>query len=147
MSHMLPERRAEGGDFAWSIMRPRFFAAFHRCLPAIAYAKNNLIVEHVIEFDTWMRELVVLLAGYDVFFVGVHCPLPELERRERARGDRTIGEARDHLEIVHTFGPYDYELDSTTASPVENARQVIAAWKNRRSPGAFQHIYQQYQQK
>ena len=31
-SRMLPNRRAEGGDFGWKIMRPRFFAAFHRCL-------------------------------------------------------------------------------------------------------------------
>ena len=35
-SRMLPNRRADGGDFAWQVMRPRFFDAFHRCLPAIA---------------------------------------------------------------------------------------------------------------
>jgi chloramphenicol 3-O-phosphotransferase len=29
----------------------------------------------------------------DVFFVGVHCPLRELKRRERQRGDRRPGEA------------------------------------------------------
>jgi chloramphenicol 3-O phosphotransferase len=140
-SHMLPNRRAEGGDFAWPIMRPRFFGAFHRCLPAIAGAENNLVIDHVIEFADWMRELVVLLAPFDVFFVGVHCPLAELERRERERGDRMIGEARDHLAVVHSFGPYDYEIDSTD-DPNVNAHRIIAAWNRRTAPSAFQRMYE-----
>ena len=138
---MLPNRRAEGGDFGWAIMRPRFFGAFHRCLPAIARAENNLVVDHVIEFADWMRELVELLAPFDVFFVGVHCPLAELERRERERGDRMIGEARDHLAVVHSFGQYDYEIDSTN-DPSENAQRTIAAWQRRTAPSAFQRMYQ-----
>ncbi len=143
-ARLLPQRRTEGGEFAWATMRPRFFRAFHRCLPAIASAENNIIVEHVIEFESWMRELVHLLASFDVFFVGVHCPLHELERRERERGDRMIGEARDHLEVVHTFGPYDYEVDSTTASPDEHARRMIAAWRRRVPPHAFQCMAQAF---
>jgi chloramphenicol 3-O phosphotransferase len=143
-SHMLPDRRAEGGDFAWRIMRPRFFDAFHRCLPAIASAQNNLVIEHIIEFADWMRDLVVLLAPFDVFFVGVHCPLAELERRERERGDRMIGEARDHLAVVHSFGPYDYEIDSTD-DPSVNAQWIIAAWKRRTAPSAFQRMYRSNQ--
>jgi chloramphenicol 3-O phosphotransferase len=143
-SHMLPNRRAEGGDFAWTIMRPRFFGAFHRCLPAIADAENNLVIDHVIEFADWLRELVALLAPFDVFFVGVHCPLAELERRERARGDRTLGEARDHLAVVHSFGRYDYEIDSTD-DPNVNAQRIIAAWKRRTTPSAFQRMYRSNQ--
>ena len=142
-ARLLPQRREEGGNFAWPTMRPRFFQAFHRCLPAIASAENNIIVEHVIEFEAWMRELVRLLAPFDVFFVGVHCPLHELERRERERGDRTIGEGRDHLEVVHTFGPYDYEVDSTAVPPDENARRIIAAWHRRAAPSAFQNMAHQ----
>jgi chloramphenicol 3-O phosphotransferase len=142
-SRMLPNRRAEGGDFGWQIMRPRFFAAFHRCLPAIASAGNNLVVDHVIEFADWMRDLVELLAPFDVFFVGVHCPLPELERRERERGDRMIGEARDHLQVVHSFGQYDYEIDSTDDSNV-NAQRIIAAWQGRTAPSAFQRMHQSW---
>lgn len=138
---MLPGRRDEGGDFAWTAMRPRFFHAFHRCLGAIAGAEHNLIVDHVIEFETWMHELVELLAPYDVFFVGVHCPLEELERREHARGNRTIGEARDHLRVVHSFAPYDYELDSSIATPEHNAEQVIRAWRARGMPSAFRRMH------
>ena len=39
-------------------MRPRFFEAFHRCLAAIAEAGNNLIIDHVIEFETIVRFIV-----------------------------------------------------------------------------------------
>jgi chloramphenicol 3-O phosphotransferase len=100
----------------------------------------------VIEFADWLADLVDLLAAYDVFFVGVYCPLEELERRERARGDRMIGEARDHARVVHTFGPYDYTLDSS-AMAQDNARQLILAWKVRARPSAFQRMYAASQQR
>jgi chloramphenicol 3-O phosphotransferase len=48
-------------------------AGFHRCLPALAAAGNDLIVEHVIEFPAWRAQLAELLSGFDVFLVGVHC--------------------------------------------------------------------------
>src|SRR5215469_9840066 len=73
-SDMLSARRDSDGPFAWwTQMRPRFFAGFHRCLPALAAAGNDLIVEHIIEFPTWRTDLARLLAGLDVFLIGVHC--------------------------------------------------------------------------
>lgn len=137
---MLPQRRDENGDFAWPTMRPRFFQGFHRSLPAIASAGNNLIVEHVIEFQSWMDELVVLFVGFDVFFVGIHCPIPELQRRERERGDRMIGEAHDHALVVHTYGVYDFELDSSTGTSQTNADAIITAWHERTTPSAFERM-------
>jgi chloramphenicol 3-O phosphotransferase len=107
-SGMLPERRDPQGPFAWwEQMRPRFFAGFHRCLPALAAVGNDLIVEHVIEFRAWREELARLLEDFDVFLVGVHCSLPEIDRREHDRPDRPIGEGRTHVEtdLIHTFGP------------------------------------------
>ena len=90
-------------------MRPHFFEGFHNCLPALASAGNNLIVEHIVETAEWMERLLRLLEPFDVYFVGIHCPLEELERREKARGDRRIGEARTDYAIVHTFGPRNCE--------------------------------------
>jgi chloramphenicol 3-O phosphotransferase len=69
-----------------------------------------------------------------VFLVGVHCPLEELERRERARGDRGVGDARRDLETVHTFCAYDLEVDST-APPEQNAARILAAWERSRGTG------------
>jgi len=115
-SGMLPVRRDNNGPFAWQIqMRPRFFAGFHRCLPALAAAGNDLIVEHIIEFPAWRTDLARLLDGLDVFLIGVRCDLAEIDRRERARGDRRPGEGRSHVEtdLFHTFGPYDLDIDTT----------------------------------
>jgi chloramphenicol 3-O phosphotransferase len=131
---MLPERREASGPFAWwPQMRPRFFAGFHRCLPALADTGNDLIVEHVIEFPAWRVELSRLLAHLDVFLVGVHCDLDELDRRERSRGDRRIGEGRGHVEkdLIHTFGPYDLEVDTTAGVSPTLAESVLRSWRNR----------------
>ena len=114
-------------------MRPRFFDGFHRCLPALAAAGNDLIVEHIIEFRAWREDLARLLDGLDVFLVGVHCELAEIDRRERDRGDRRTGEGRSHVEtdLIHTFGPCDFEVDTTNAVPSAAAASVLAAWRTR----------------
>jgi chloramphenicol 3-O phosphotransferase len=131
---MLPRRSDDGGPFDWwHQVRPRFFAGFHRCLPALAHAGNDLIVEHVIEFRSWREELTALLADLDVFTVGVHCDLDELDRRERARGDRRAGEGRAHVEVnrIHTFGPYDFEVDTTAGVSPDLVASIRTSWQHR----------------
>ena len=51
-----------------------------------------------------------------------------------------IGEARDHLAVVRSFGLYDYDIDSTD-DPNANAERIIMAWKARTAPSAFQRMY------
>jgi len=138
---VLPKARIESGEFPWPAVRPRFFDGFHRCLPALAEAGNNLIVEHIVETVELMQRLLRLLGRFDVFFLGVHCPLEELERRERERRDRRIGEARADYETTHEFGIYDFEVDSTVPGD-RNVEAVIAAWKARQRPSAFERMAQ-----
>jgi chloramphenicol 3-O phosphotransferase len=136
-SNALPMARIRNGELDWPRMRPAVFDGFHRCLPAFARAGNNLIVDHIIEQEQWLADLVELLAPFDVFFVGVHCPLPELERRERDRGDRRIGEARRDFHAVHHFAEYDLDIDAT--QPVaDNVARLITAWHARSRPTAFE---------
>jgi chloramphenicol 3-O phosphotransferase len=140
-SGMLPARRDPHGPFAWwEQMRPRFFAGFHRCLPALAAAGNDLIVEHIIEFRAWRADLARLLDGLDVFLVGVHCDLAEIDRRELARGDRRIGEGRAHVETdrIHSFGPYDLDIDTTHGIATGLTETVLAAWQSRGPRRALQ---------
>lgn len=138
-ANVLPRQRIKSGDFSWPDMRPAFFDGFHRCLPALAGAGNNLIVEHIVESEAWMQRLVQLLGPFDVFCVGVHCPLAELERREKERGDRRPGEARQDYGVVHTFCTYDIEVDSTEALQ-RNVNAVLSAWKARKGPSAFDRM-------
>ncbi|GII28593.1 phosphotransferase-like protein [Planotetraspora mira] len=69
----------------------------------------------------------------------MHCDLEEIDRRERGRGDRRIGEGRSHVEIdgIHTFGPYDYEVDTSDGVPDALAESVSAAWRSRGTRGVL----------
>ena len=93
-ANILPrvDRESSEGIWAWKNVRPGFFDAFHNCNAGFARAGNDVIVEHVIEFRCWYENLAELLSPFDVFYVGIHCDLIELERREKRRGNRTIGE-------------------------------------------------------
>jgi chloramphenicol 3-O phosphotransferase len=135
---VLPLERVHRGDFAWKDMRTPFFDGFHRTLPALAGAGNNLIIEHILETAGFKEQLVTLLAPFDVFFIGVHCPLSELDRREKERGNRRIGDARHDIEVlkIHQYGPYDLEIDST--NPLEqNIETILSAWRERKYPSLF----------
>jgi chloramphenicol 3-O phosphotransferase len=133
---VLPKQQLKDGTFQWSEMRPRVFEGFFNCLPALALAGNNLVLEYIIETQAQWDALRQRLEGFDVFLIGVHCPLPELERRELLRGDRPVGDARRDLETVHTFTKYDFEIDSS--EPAEgNATRIIAAWKSRIRPSVL----------
>jgi len=133
---VLPLARIKSGEFKWKTMRAAFFEGFDASLAAYAGAGNNLIVEHIVETADWMARLVRLLGPYDVFFVGVHCDLAELERREAARGDRPAGDARRDFKTIHGHAVYDFEID-TTQPRGDEAERVIAAWRARRTPAAF----------
>lgn len=138
-SGVLPSARIRSGEFDWRRMREAFFLGFERSLLAYAEAGNDLIVEHIMESEAWLRRLAAILSGQDVFFVGVHCALEELERRERQRGDRPLGDARRDYFRIHSYCRYDVEVDGM-AEPQANADAVIAAWHARRPPSAFARL-------
>lgn len=138
-NNVLPMEQIKNGTFAWSSMRPSVFNGFHQCLPVLAATGNNLIIDHIIETKSWMINLIELLSEYDVYFVGLHCSLPELERREIQRGNRRTGEARADFEIVHSFAFYDLVLSSED-SLEGNVVTLIAAWNNRSKPSAFNNM-------
>ena len=138
-SSALPMARIRNDELEWARMRPAVFDGFHRSLPAFAGAGINLIVDHIIEQEQWLADLVVLLAPFDVFFVGVHCPLPELERRERERGDRRAAEARRDYDTMHRVTEYDLTIDATQPNE-DNVAKLITAWHARSRPTAFERI-------
>ena len=133
---VLPLERVRRGEFAWAEMREAFFLGFERSLVAYAETGNDLIVEYIVETAEWMQRLAATLHRFDVFLIGVHCPLDELERRERARGDRPLGDARRDFFTVHEHAAYDFEVDATER-PERNADLIIAAWRTRSGAGAF----------
>ena len=138
-SGMLPMERFRRGDFHWREYRDSFFEGFHRSLVAYASAGNNLVLEHILEEPDWASDLALMFQPFDVFFVGLHCDLDELVRRETLRGDRRGGSAADDFHRVHKGQRYDLQLRAglTTA---DYTAQVISAWTLRRSPSVFEEL-------
>lgn len=135
-SGVLPSARFKAGDFDWKAHRAAFFDGFHRSLAAYSAAGNNLIVEHILDMPGWLDQLGELFAPYDVFFVGLHTDLAELNRREIARGDRPQGSAAKDFHTIHNAMTYDLELSSH--DPLEdNVERLIEAWKMQRSRSAL----------
>ncbi|MET3925161.1 AAA family ATPase [Devosia sp. 2618] len=121
---VLPTARFKSGEFDWKAARPAFFDGFHASLIAYASAGNNLIVEHILDNPLWPAELARLFAPFDLFCVGVHCPLPLLIAREQARGDRPVGSAEQDFHTIHQGVKYDLEVQSDE-DPAGNVERII----------------------
>src|SRR6266496_1495646 len=138
----LPLDQIRSGAFSWDSMRPSVFHGLHQCLPALAKAGNNLIFDHIIESKFWLKDLLDAISDLDVFFVGLHCSLPELERREAERGNRRKGEARTDFETMHDIASYDLELNSENVLE-DNVKLLIEACKKRQRPSARDKMIQE----
>lgn len=97
----------------------------HGMVASLADAGLSVIVDHVLLEPNWVVDLARRLAGHEVLFVGVRCPREVVVERERARRDRTIGQAAAQFDVVHRAGGYDVEVDTSVLSP-EGAANVIA---------------------
>jgi chloramphenicol 3-O phosphotransferase len=76
-----------------------------------------------------------VLGRDSVFFVQLYCDLPELERREEARGNRKIGLARSQFEQMCSFQGYDLLIDSTSLSVKECVQKLIEEVPNQSLQG------------
>ena len=83
----------------------------------------NVIVDEVAEsaeIDDYRRRL-----GSSCMVVKVDAPLPELQRRERERGDRLLGLAREQSSRLHEGIAYDLTVDTHAETPDALAREVL----------------------
>lgn len=105
----------------------RLVSGMHRTAAALVEEGLDVIVDHVILEGAWMDECRRLWAPYSTLLVGVRCPLEVVLERERDRKDRTIGQAAAQFGVVHRWGPYDLEVDTSLLSPEEAAERIAVA--------------------
>ena len=122
-----------------SEMFRRMVGGMNRSVAAMSEEGNNLIVDHVLVDNAWLNQLLDLLRERYVLFVGLHCSLEELERRERGRDARRQGFARQQFESIHKGKTYDLELDTSVLSSEECVARVLEFYNSRR-PTAFQQM-------
>jgi chloramphenicol 3-O phosphotransferase len=112
------------GEPEQAVFLRRMRMGFHRAVAGMAWAGNDLVVDHLFSEPWRLQDCLEVLEGLDVVLVGVRCPLGELQRREQERGDRTPGMAAIQFPIVHQHGFYDFEVDTSTSSPRECALAI-----------------------
>lgn len=94
---------------------------------ALVDAGNSVIFDHVLHDRQMVESFRAATEGLAVFTVGVTCPLPVLESRERARGDRVLGRARGLNDVVHGFCAYDTMVDTGAHPPEACVAQILRA--------------------
>ena len=117
----------------------RMVDGMNRSIVAMTEAKNNLIVDHVLIDKNWMDQCLELLGGRYILFIGLHCPLEKLERREQKRNSRRQGFAKAQFGRIHKDKIYDIELD-THALSVEQCVEKILDYYATKRPMAFEKM-------
>jgi chloramphenicol 3-O phosphotransferase len=105
----------------------RLAEGMRAAIAACARCGNDLLVDDVFIDRGWLDGWRAALAGLEWLLVGVLAPLPVLEERERARGNRITGEARAQADVIHSGIEYDLRVDTASQSPEECARAILAA--------------------
>lgn len=98
---------------------------FHRTIAMFSNKGVNLVIDHILHDDFTNEDFWKVLKDYPLLLVGVNCPIEELERREKARGDRELGLARKQLEYVHKDVTYDIEINTYEESVEECTKKVV----------------------
>ena len=109
------------GDLGKQVLR-----GMRRAIAAFAAEGNNVIIDDLMFERAFLFDYVDALAGFDVLFVGVRCPIDVVNSREAKRPGRFPGTATSHFDRVHAHCVYDIEVDTGAASPRQCAEQIIA---------------------
>ena len=115
----------------------RLMSGMHQTISALSRAGNNVVADHVLVERQWLLECSRLFSELPALFVGVRCPLEIVEQREASRQDRTLGQARAQLHLVHAHGIYDLEVNTAESSPEDCALQIKQRLENDSLPQAF----------
>ena len=120
----------------------QLYAALYRSIAAHADAGFDVVVD-VGHHDAYSRPLTILptcariLAGHDVLFVGIRCPLETIMARRNAdpgslyvKGTGVPAPVQLWQDAVHVPGLYDLEIDTGRLTPreaVEAIARLLAA--------------------
>ena len=80
----------------------------------------DLVLRDSVAFDSCLRAL----SPRPICVVRVWAPISVLEAREQAREDRGAGMAREQFEHTAYKRTYDFEVDTSTCTPVQGAAAI-----------------------
>jgi chloramphenicol 3-O phosphotransferase len=118
----------------------RLFGGMHAAIEGLLRAGNNVLADHVLIEAAWAADCAARFAAMNAYLIGVRCDLEIIEARERARGDRTPGQARKQFDAAHAHCAYDFEVDTGEESPDECATRVLAFLASGEPPRALRKM-------
>ena len=145
---MFPEKFATADDAGYEMFL-RTSSGMHHVIKLYSDMGLNTIVDHCLVSNFFDRdpkgleECVELLHEYPVLFVHVTCPIEELRRREKERGDRRIGQAKEQLSILVPQDTYDITIDTHNESKDACIERIVAAFKYPDQLTAFKTLWSQ----
>lgn len=110
---------------------------YYRSLRAFLSAGHNILADTGFYTPELLHQCINELRDESVWLVGVHCSIEELERREKARGDRQIGLAKEQQATLHNSVIYDIEVDTSVSSLEECAMTIKMKMEELGSPKAM----------
>ena len=129
------------GELAPEIFK-KTMVGYYCSLRAFLSAGHNVLADAGFYTPELLNQCIRELKDETVWLVGVHCSLEELERREKTRGDRQIGLAREQQATVHNSVIYDIEVDTSILSVEECALTIKANIKELESPKAMTALWE-----
>ncbi len=104
----------------------------------------NVIVDDLLFKPAYLQDYVAVLDPHKTWFVGLHCAVEQVNKREQSRLGRFPGTAVAHMQQVHDHGAqYDLELDTGQLDPRSAAESIMACLAQ--PPQAFLRIRQAIQ--
>ena len=94
---------------------------YYACVRELANLGHDLVIDNAVTTEAmagWLRESI---AGHRALLVGLDCSPEVLDARERSRGDRRLGLARQQCARIHQWLTYDVRIDTERTSAEEAA--------------------------
>ena len=95
---------------------------------------ENVVLDHVLLCDETLKsdngeatlqEFTEVMAGINVLYVKVECPIEQLQRREKLRGDRELGLAKSQIELLWPQDGYDLVIDTYKEETEDSAKRIL----------------------
>jgi chloramphenicol 3-O phosphotransferase len=102
---------------------------------------HNIIIDHVITSKQIFEAFAKIFKNYPVFMVKITCPIHEMLRREKARGDRVIGTSESSVPYIYPDEIYDIIIDTYVNSPEECAMNIADLLKSNNKPSAMKKAW------
>jgi|SRR5579862_763484 chloramphenicol 3-O phosphotransferase len=102
---------------------------------------HDVAVDTIFTDDVQLCNYVKVLQEHTVYFVGIVCELQELERREKQRGNRSLGLARGQIDFIHKHKDYyDLIIDSTHCDAMICAQNILNFIDATSTPQGFKKL-------